>query len=122
MKYAGLRRKRRYTIVSCRQDGINNYARVCVHACVRVFVCVFFWGRLGKKAFTHTKMLCRTRPFLVIPTKTSLLVLHRATPTVIPPAGTAVRHYFAEGSRSLSGPLHYLALVWTASSSLFSSS
>ena len=88
-----------------------------------VCVCVFFFcGRLGENLFMHTTMLCRTRPFLVIPTKTSLLVLCRVSPDCNSPAGSSVRHYFAEGNCSRYGPPHRLALGRTASSSLFPSS
>ena len=54
---------------------------VCVSLCVCLFVCVCvcFFLEVRKKCIYVYKMLCRTRPFLAIPTNTNpLLVLYQA--------------------------------------------
>ena len=60
---------------------------------------------------------CRTRSFLVIPTKTSLLMLGRASLR-----GNRRYPLFRGGQSQPLGPLHRPALGQTASTSLFSSS
>ena len=50
-------------------------------------------------------MLCRTTPFLAISTKTPCgCSIAGPPPTIIPPAGTVVRHYLTEGSGSFTAP------------------
>ena len=84
-----------------------------LHLCLYVFVAVLF--------LFSDKMLCRTRPFLAIPTKIPCWcsIAGPPPPHCNSPAGAAIRHYFAEGSRSLSGPLYRLVLYQAAFSPFF---
>ena len=74
-----------------------------------VFLFFFFLEEVRKYAFTHTRCYVGLDHFWKYLLKPPADV--QSPPTVIFPAGSAVRYYFAEGSCSLYGPLALWRLI-----------